>query len=263
MKQLLIIIFIIVINATAFSQRDQITVYFEYASSKIHPGELDKLKELQQLILKEEIVNLEIYGYTDTTSSVSYNLNLSKLRCETVNKELNSMGTIVAKGEVAPDINYNPATARRCEIYYTYKTVDSPITEVQITPKPQNKFNPIIEDFIDGEAKTISVDIEILFEGGTAITLPESEIEARQLLFTLRDYPMLKAVIHGHVCCNDDMQLSVERAVTIFNYLVVNGIDRKRLSYTGHSNKQPKVYPEITEDDRIQNRRVRIEFVKI
>jgi outer membrane protein OmpA-like peptidoglycan-associated protein len=50
--------------------------------------------------------------------------------------------------------------------------------------------------------------------------------------------------------------VSEARAKAIYDYLVQKGIDAKRLRYRGMGNYFPKVNPEITEEDRIANRRV-------
>ena len=57
------------------------------------------------------------------------------------------------------------------------------------------------------------------------------------------------------------MALSVDRALTVMEYLVMNGINEKRLKYAGHSWNNP-VASDATEEGRKQNRRVEIMILK-
>lgn len=71
----------------------------------------------------------------------------------------------------------------------------------------------------------------------------------------------MRIEIHGHICCKDDDigNLSVLRAMAIYNYLSVKGIDEKRMRYKGFGSKRPiHPLPEKTETQRIANRRVEI-----
>jgi len=83
-----------------------------------------------------------------------------------------------------------------------------------------------------------------------------------ELFELMRDHPSVDAVIHGHVCCADDFKLSFDRALMVTDYLIARGISRDRLQYKGHSNKDPKFSPEVTEGDRLANRRVTVDFKK-
>lgn len=56
-------------------------------------------------------------------------------------------------------------------------------------------------------------------------------------------------------------QLSTERAVTVLNNLVQNGLDQKKLSIQGYAHFDP-IAPNDTEEGRSQNRRVEISIYK-
>jgi outer membrane protein OmpA-like peptidoglycan-associated protein len=81
------------------------------------------------------------------------------------------------------------------------------------------------------------------------------------LLKLMKDNPALEIEIEGHVCCANDMRLSVDRALTVLEYLVRNGIQEKRLKYKGHSNYNP-ITEENNEEERIMNRRVEVMVLK-
>jgi hypothetical protein len=55
----------------------------------------------------------------------------------------------------------------------------------------------------------------------------------------MKENPTLEILIGGHVCCFNDMRLSVLRAKTIYDYLVENGIDKSRMKYKGYGLSKP------------------------
>jgi outer membrane protein OmpA-like peptidoglycan-associated protein len=58
------------------------------------------------------------------------------------------------------------------------------------------------------------------------------------------------------------LELSLNRAKAVYQYLADNGIDAARLSYKGFGHKHPLVYPEDTEEKRTTNRRVELKITK-
>jgi outer membrane protein OmpA-like peptidoglycan-associated protein len=74
--------------------------------------------------------------------------------------------------------------------------------------------------------------------------------------------PTLEIEIAGHVCCADDMPLSVLRAKTVYSYLVKNGISEKRMTYRGYSRNKPIFEDDSFEENARANRRVEIKILK-
>jgi outer membrane protein OmpA-like peptidoglycan-associated protein len=116
---------------------------------------------------------------------------------------------------------------------------------------------------------------EVIVEGlnfypGSHRTLPEAKPILKKLLDLMQNNPAMMIEIQGHVCCaskpNDDglddetgdFRLSWNRAQFVRDYLVQNGIDASRITYRGYAMTHPLVYPEITIQDQIKNRRVEI-----
>lgn len=77
----------------------------------------------------------------------------------------------------------------------------------------------------------------------------------------------------GHICCDYDIfdgedidlgtfNLSWTRANAIKDYLLKHGIEQNRIMVKGLGHLNPVVYPEITEADRIKNRRVELVLTK-
>ena len=113
----------------------------------------------------------------------------------------------------------------------------------------------------------------IYFFTGRRLIKKESLPALDQLVELLQDNPSLKVRIEGHVCCisptlpdaldedSGGMNLSVNRAKYIYDYLVTKGIDKARLSYAGFGRRFPVIPNERTEEEAQQNRRVEIRII--
>ena len=93
--------------------------------------------------------------------------------------------------------------------------------------------------------------------------ITESIPEAIALKEFMLSHPEIHADIHGHVCCADNYSLSLGRAKLITEFLIKQGVIANRLTYQGHSNHDPKVWPETNDEERQQNRRVTVDFKKM
>lgn len=113
----------------------------------------------------------------------------------------------------------------------------------------------------------------IHFQATRHFITPESETILQELLQTLKTYPDLAINIEGHVCCMQgdgdaldtdtyELKLSENRARYIYQYLIDNGIESKRLGYIGHGKRRPIIPYEKTEEDAQKNRRVEIRVVR-
>ena len=100
------------------------------------------------------------------------------------------------------------------------------------------------------------------FEFNSTQLSPTSEAVLRQLALFLTEYPQYKMELAGHtdaVGNNEfNMVLSEKRCRTVYNYLIMVGIDAKRLSYKAYGKSTPMA-PNSTSEGRALNRRV--EFV--
>ena len=100
------------------------------------------------------------------------------------------------------------------------------------------------------------------FEFNSAKLSPSSEAVLRQLALFLTEYPQYKIELTGHtdaVGNNEfNMVLSEKRCRTVYNYLIMVGIDSSRLSYRAFGKTTPMA-TNATSEGRALNRRV--EFV--
>lgn len=108
---------------------------------------------------------------------------------------------------------------------------------------------------------------ELTFQPGRHILNRKAVPYLQSLLNILKKNKNLQIEIQGHICCDyqnkdgydfdtKEYSLSVNRAKFIFEYLTKKGITAERMRYKGFGNTKPKNFPELTEDDQLENRRV-------
>ena len=104
----------------------------------------------------------------------------------------------------------------------------------------------------------------ILFNTGKATLLPESFNELNKLVNLLRENPNVKIEVSGHTDNTGsaalNKTLSRNRALTVRNYLISQGIAGERVEYEGYGFDRP-IAPNNTEEGRAANRRVEIEIL--
>lgn len=104
--------------------------------------------------------------------------------------------------------------------------------------------------------------LKIAFKRGSETKMTEdSKVALDELSKFMLENPEAKILIRGHVCCVPKKSASKKRAEAVRDHLIKEGIDSKRMKVKGMSNKEPVVWPEETEADRQQNRRVDIRFL--
>jgi len=103
----------------------------------------------------------------------------------------------------------------------------------------------------------------ILFDTNSASLAPGGYDRLRSLGQTFANYPKQRLIIKGHTDSQGDdrynQKLSEERADTVRNYLVSEGVQPARISAIGFGSKMP-VSTNSTAEGRQQNRRVEIEI---
>lgn len=108
------------------------------------------------------------------------------------------------------------------------------------------------------EGKVVQLK-DIFFDTNQAELLPRSNIELKKLLRLLKINPTMMIEISGHTDSRGDsdynLLLSEKRAKAVFEYLYQNGIETKRIRYTGYGSAKPIASNE-DEIGRQLNRRV-------
>jgi len=112
-----------------------------------------------------------------------------------------------------------------------------------------------------GEGIKITFDSGILFNTNSAQLQPNARTEIANLAETLKKYPDTNILIEGHTDNTGgrelNQRLSENRAESVADYAVSQGVDRSRITTQGYAFDQP-VADNSTAAGRQQNRRVEI-----
>jgi len=104
----------------------------------------------------------------------------------------------------------------------------------------------------------------ILFSTGKAALLPASFASLNKLANLLRENPNVKIEVSGHTdnvgSAATNKTLSRNRALSVRDYLIKQGIAAERVKYEGYGFDRP-IAPNTTADGRAANRRVEIEIL--
>ena len=262
------------------SGQEQVTFFFD--TNKFELNSIENQKLLSWIENNKSSKVLSIIGMTDTKGTADYNDELSLKRVDhIVNKLKNQIQfrsdfKSIGLGETI-SITEEEALNRRVTIYYLIKEqifleeyivndyqvakqLDSiSITDVEkLNISPKWTLGQIISIVPKGTLFTLE-DIEFQFD--SAQLLSNAKIELDKWLQVLNDYPNLKIVIQGHICCipKDEILLSSQRAKSVMTYFLSKGIAPNRLEYVGFGSSKPKFkIPEKNGYEALMNRRVEI-----
>jgi outer membrane protein OmpA-like peptidoglycan-associated protein len=252
MKFLYFILFLS-ISLSVFSQK-KLTLYFDTNSSKLTKKELDKFNTF---IKNKDLKIQKVIGFCDLRSSNKYNDSLALERAKFVASLIrlitfNAVFEVKSKGENFNQLK-NLDLNRKVEIHFKIEK-----TSIPKLPK---------ENELTNQVKTSKIGDKLVlknlnFYDRTDILYPESFKVREELLKILKDNTKLKIQIQGHICCfsgKDNEEIALKRCVETIEYLVINGIEKSRLSYKSFDATQPIFpIPEKNEEERKANRRVEI-----
>lgn len=278
-----VVLFFCALSLSVFAQKETIkaSAYFELDERVVFNG--NDLDRAFSTIPKNS--SARIVGYADHAGDDAYNIALSEDRAQAVVDFLMNRSdgrlTIISvegKGELPPtNTDAGDALARRVDVYFEYMR-EKPLTKstppAPPTPRPVVGQPEEASFEIDTVAKANIVLKGLSFIGGRHFPTRESMPELYRLVETMNKYPTLEIEIQGHICCDytrpDGMDndtgepiLSKNRAKYVYDFLELNGVDPKRMTYVGLGSTQPKVFPEKTEEDQQTNRRVEIKIVDL
>ena len=270
--------FIFLVNIC--SGQEQVSFFFD--TNKFELNSIENQKLLSWIENNKSSKVLSIIGMTDTKGTADYNDELSLKRVDhIVNKLKNQIQfrsdfKSIGLGETI-SITEEEALNRRVTIYYLIKEqifleeyivndyqvakqLDSiSITDVEkLNISPKWTLGQIISIVPKGTLFTLE---DIQFQFDSAQLLSNAKIELDKWLQVLNDYPNLKIVIQGHICCipKDEILLSSQRAKSVMTYFLSKGIAPNRLEYVGFGSSKPKFkIPEKNGYEALMNRRVEI-----
>lgn len=120
------------------------------------------------------------------------------------------------------------------------------------------------KDSVEYVVGSVIVLENIFFDFDKSVLLPQSYVELHNLINLLNSKPNMKIELSGHTDNKGkdryNMQLSLDRAKAVYDYLVNSGIDKKRLKFKGYGAKQP-IADNKTEEGRAKNRRVEFKIL--
>jgi OOP family OmpA-OmpF porin len=127
-----------------------------------------------------------------------------------------------------------------------------------------NKDMPMIETDLNKLKPGNSVILKnVNFEFNSYNLLPEADKILLTLLAYLNDNPKIRILISGHT---DDqgsedynLELSINRAKSVYNWLINNGIESDRLKFNGYGKSRP-LSKDTDERSRTLNRRVEVQL---
>lgn len=277
----LIFIFMFSINYLIAQSNIQHVVYFETDKYIVPETEKNRILLFIQNLDVGKIKRISIYGFCDDRGSDNYNLILSQNRANAIKKVFSTGGisenlisNVDGKGEVllkivdSEDLNIIRGLNRKVEVNVEYNI-----------PKKETSKLDEGKEIIDNRKKPITLESnllvgdkivldKILFRTGYSYVLKESIPVLEKLARILREKNKVYFTIQGHVCCTANARdaidrgtgrrnLSLARARYIYEYLMKNGVARKRMKYVGLKHKYP-----LGGDPKF-DRRVEIEITNI
>ncbi len=254
-------------------QERKISLFFDTDQDRVTAAHMEHIGQVLSDTDSVEQWIIEVVGYADHRGEDSYNMALSARRAQAIAAYLQSeYGDRIdrmhtrAGGEMPGSSDLS--MYRRVDV-----TFISAIHHMRLKGILAPGEIPL-EELKSGSLLHIK---NLNFRPGRHLLLPQSIPHLKDLETFLKANPSIHMEIQGHVCCPDQIEdaedgynvdtkkynLSVSRAENIYHYLVRSGIDSLRLSYRGFGSTQPLIYPELSEDDKVQNRRVELLITKI
>ena len=286
-KKIVGMLLLICLSSSIKSQEksNKLSLYFPTSGYELDAASINTL-ELNIPILNVD--SIYVYAFCDNRGSEEFNIALSEKRKDAVISWLKTSPTVnglpysinsQSFGELKP-LNENRDELdwklnRRVDVMWTFK---KPISKKEVVSIKSNGIQK------DSSKVNLKEQIEKSKKSGASLVLPninfiggrdefreESYESLRELLAIMKEQSDLKIEIQGHVCCTDGRDgpniltvkgnLSEDRAKAVFDYLVRNGINEKRMQFKGFAGSKKLVYPEVTESDQQKNRRVEIQIL--
>ena len=240
-----------------FYSQEKLNVYFDFDKYDLNEQGVKKINSWIAEGKNYEVTKL--YGFCDWKGSNEYNDTLAMKRVYTVYEFLKQSKINVKKeieirgfGEDFEQSEDQGENRRVTIIFQEKKEIPVVVTSEQ---KLKDKFKGSkIGDLIRMP--------NLYFFNNSAKVVPKSQPVLYDLLCLMNDNPKLKIEIQGHICCklpSDYDAVSSARARAIYNFLVINKIDRKRLAFKGYGVSRPiHPIPEKNSEEEDENRRVEI-----
>ena len=229
------------------------SVYFEFDKFNLEEKQGKAVIDYIQKTDSTRIASIQIFGYTDDVGKDAYNFKLSSNRANTIKEMLLNNGiknkiivTIEGKGRILIDddmvenLPEKRSKNRRVDVVLNLK----PLPKIELP----GFYNTIQKKQIVGDH--IYLD-NLLFERGSSKLDFKSKAQLDKIVRELMKYKTLQFEIQGHVCCTPDYQkeaidrdtkkreLSINRAESVYKYLLFKRISKDRMTFKGYGNTVP------------------------
>lgn len=228
-----------------FAQRVQtFDISFPSYSPELSENSKNFLNDFLQNLGEQVITSVKIDSYCDEEEGVLFNFTLSERRARAVYDFLEA-----SKKVREETMSYQG--------HGQFGSTNKNITQLVISYVKKDSLGTKSILNKDSLLAGKSLKLNLNFYPGESRLLPSSLPYLKELEKFLKENPELKIEIDGHVCCNNNMVLSLDRASEVYDRLVGLGIPSIRLKYKGFGNSRPLV-EENSDEDREKNRRVEI-----
>jgi outer membrane protein OmpA-like peptidoglycan-associated protein len=246
LKKFVVLLFILQSILVHSQYNVEHSVYFDTDEFLLTKTEQTRLQKLISSLSRDNVIQIEIYGFCDDRGGENYNLVLSQNRANSIKSIFNNssffpekISTVDGKGELLLNIidDKDPsvlrALNRRVDVVISYPEEESPTYNMAEKAVDKNKF--ILEN--------------VLFITGYSYVTRNSKKTLSNVVKTIKEEDF-SFVIQGHVCCTEGTldavdkktnkrNLSVARAKFVYDYFIKNGVDKSRMSYEGLAHKFP------------------------
>tara|TARA_B110000003_G_scaffold77768_1_gene79300 strand:- start:181 stop:975 length:795 start_codon:yes stop_codon:yes gene_type:complete len=246
LKKLYVLLFIFQSILAHAQYNIEHSVYFDTDEFLLTKTEQTRLQKLLTTLSRDNVIQIEIYGFCDDRGGENYNLVLSQNRANSIKSLFNDasffpekISTVDGKGELLLNIidDKDPsvlrALNRRVDVVISYPEESSPNYNVVENIATKNKF--VLEN--------------VLFITGYSYVTRNSKKTLSNVVKRIKESDF-SFVIQGHVCCTEGAldavdkktskrNLSVARAKFVYDFFIKEGIDKSRMSYEGLAHKFP------------------------
>lgn len=248
-------LFLLLLFVNILSAQEEVvhSVYFEFDKFNLDEKQSNDVVAFVKSIDTSRIESVQIFGYCDDRGKDAYNYKLSNNRANTIKSTLIEKGiknviivTIEGKGRILID---DDIIENLPEVRQKNRRVDVVMNFKPIPPKPiPGVYKDFKKDLIVGDR--IYLD-KILFDNGSSKLTLKSKKELERVARLLHKYKNIEFEIQGHICCTPTFQkeaidkdtrkrmLSINRAESVYKYLVFKRIDKNRMTFKGYGNTRP------------------------
>jgi len=229
------------------------SVYFDFDKFTLNEKQAKDVVNFIKNADSTRIESIQIFGYTDDIGKEAYNFKLSTKRAAVIQEKfvessiknkiiitIEGKGRVLIDDDIVENLPEKRSKNRRVDVVLNLKE----LPKIEIP----GYFNSIQKHHIVGDH--IYLD-NILFERGSSKLTFKSKTELDKIARLLLKYKNLEFEIQGHVCCTPPYQkeaidkdtkkrqLSLNRAQSVYKYLIFKKVPKNRMTFKGYGNTVP------------------------